>query len=1821
MRKCYLLPLFFLLLCISCDNKQEKPIQSELSPFFSVPTLISKGDNISISLTNGASFSDSTSTKIFKFEPALKGKWVKTDPYTFVFSPESHLRSGEKYLLTVKNKGISGLPDTPSEIKLAISVIEQDYEVSLNALRTGGTNPPSMLLSGTINTADIADLNEVKKMLRIDQGAEVNWQSESQSSFSFQINKLERKEKGYDILLSFDGESIGVERQIEKIVSIPSLSDFSILSTRVSSSDPIYISLNFSDDIKENQDLTGLFQLEEDANARVTVQGNEVRIFPTKKFTGTKNLTINPGLVNTFGYRLETTIRRTLSFENPDPEIRLVGNGSILPSTKGLYFPFEAIGLNAVHVHIVKIHETNVPQFFQVNNYNGSDQTIRVGKPVFEGQVSLIENDLNASPGDWNRYHLDLSRFFEAEKGAVYQVTLSMRPDDAAFPCGDVAAYKPGESNKEKDWSIYEDDGFSSYGSYRDYYYPPGYQWSERDNPCHVSYFNYNRSVSTSLLASDIGLIAKIGSDNQVNIYTTSLASAQPIPADIEILDYQLQTLSRGKANSDGFFRVTPDNRPFLAIAMLDGQKSYLKLDDASSLSTSNFDVSGSRISKGLKGFIYGERGVWRPGNDIYLTFMLEDQNNQIPDDYPVKFELRDPSGKLKDEQVANQGLNKVYSFKTKTEGEDKTGNWLANVSIGNQTFSKQLKVETIKPNRLKINLEFSRDAFYISDGKISFLLSANWLTGLSAGALDAQVELNGFTSNTTFKGYPNYVFDMSFRDFYMDQRMIFDGQLNQDGSTQVNFSPSSIDEAPGKLRLRFDTKVFEPGGNFSIYSQSVDYYPYASFVGIKAPEPGEYGMLDRQKNHEFQIATVSDKGTGLSKNVKVDIYRMGWRWWWDQQDDYEASYITRSEERPVISKRVNTTNGKGSLEINGRDMEWGRHMMVVTDIQSGHQAADIFYMGWSEGEKGGLGASFLSVTTSKDSYEVGDKIEVKLPSSVEGRALITIENGSSVLDQFWINTQPGNTDFSFEATESMTPNIYLSVTLIQPHANTENDLPIRLYGILPLTVENQGSRLNPEIRMANELSPGKKVDIRISEEKGQPMTYTLAVVDEGLLDITGFQTPDPWSYFNQKEALGVKTWDVYDEVLGAYGGRLERLLAIGGGAELESTEPKQRDDRFKPVVQFMGPFQLQPGKSATHSFTMPQYIGSVKTMVVARSGEKYGNADQTTPVIQPLMILGTLPRVLGPGETIDLPVNLQRFDPSITRASVKVATEGIYSIKGATSQNVNLTSDTETTYFQLEVEEKTGSGTIQLQAEGSGNQAAHEISIASRNPNPPQTEVFVKQLSKGETLNYEVELFGIEGTNSASFTISTLPALNLEKRLKYLIRFPHGCIEQTTSSVFPQLFLGDLMDLNVSKKVEIEQNIKAGINRISTFQTYDGGFAYWPGSGDANHWGTNYATHFLVEAQKKGYYVPGEMIGDALTFLKNNARGWMKSDSRYNDDMIQAYRLYILALAGKADLSSMNRMRNLSDLSVQAIDRLAAAYAATGRENVATDLMQKSQNMDRKKTYDYWYTYGSEERDLSMLIETYVEMGKYELAFENIRTLASSLSSDEWLSTQTTAYALLAVGKFVARQESSEKISIEYTYGSESQSVDANAKMISLDLNVKGTKGDKLILTNNSGGSVFVTVTRSGTPMPGKEIASEKDLSISVSYFDDSGSPVRPDQLSIGTNITARVNVRNTTPSTIREIALTHIVPSGYEIKNERLLGENTPGQVEYQDIRDDRVLSYFDLRPNQSISVEVKMTASYGGKFYLPSITAEAMYDASKYAKTEGKWIEVTK
>lgn len=1772
--------------------------------------------------------------QVLSFSPALKGELNWVTDRVIEFRPNASLSSGAAYSakLNLKDLGIE-VPADKETFEFMFETIQQDFDIRITGLVSDKDQPMrKQVLKGEVLTADFADTSKIAKSLSARQpgsGLSIQWDFDKNAgtNHSFTISGAERKEESSNVTYQFNGSALSVNRTSNGTVEIPALNDFKVVSSKVFKIGNPYVLLSFSDPLNEGQDLQGLITLEDDLNLRFSVDENEVKVYTSSNLIGLKKLSVFPGIKNRLDYKMQNSFDTNVSFAQTKPELKIANKGTILPSTDGLVLPFDAVNLRAVDVTVIRIFQENVIQFLQTNSLNGDDQLRSVGRPIHESRVVLDESGILDLMG-WNRFNLDISDLIETEPGAIYQVRLNFKKAYSLYNCGSGELDElPLEGEMSDDnWASYDGENRGSYDSYYNYGYNSNYSWRERDDPCSDSYYyGNNRIVKTNILASDLGLIAKIGNNRKLTAFVTDLKTTKPIAnAVIQVYDFQQEIIESLTTDSEGKVELDLVRKPFVLTASRGQEKGYLKLWDGQSLSLSSFNVGGARVQRGIKGFIYGERGVWRPGDNIYLNFLLEDADENLPSDHPVVMELVDPSGNVKVRKVETDALNGFYHFPLKTNDDAPTGNWLARVKIGGTEFTKRIKIETVKPNRLKIDLKFNKDRITVGNSALKGDLNVKWLSGAPAKSLKAEFDVFLNPTKTKFSDYPNYMFDDQAKEFRSETESIFSGTIDDKGHADINVSMNKKANSPGMLMATFSGKVFEPGGDFSIDQFSIPFYPYESFVGIKKPEGDRKGQLLTEKDHMMEVVSVDGEGKPLDKKgLVLEVYKLNWRWWWDRSSDNLANYISRNYNQPYDRQRVETVDGKATVALNIPNGDWGRYYVRVRDTESGHSAGAITYFDWpgwaDEGRPGG--AALLNFSTDAQDYQVGELVKINIPASSEGRALVSIESGSKVVASYWVDTKEGANEFTFETTREMVPNAYVNTTLLQPHAQTRNDLPIRLYGIVPINVSDPTTKLSPEITLNDVLEPESKVTVKVSEQNGNPMTYTIAVVDEGLLDITRFKTPNPWSTFFARQALGVKTWDIYDEVIGAYNGDLSRLLALGGDGSAASPE-KVKANRFKPVVMHLGPFELEKGKTGTHSFQMPNYVGSVRTMVIAGQDGAYGMTEKATSVRKPLMVLGTLPRVVGPGEKIKLPVSVFAMESNIKDVQISVKGNDLLKIVNGDVKALRFDEiGDQVVDFEFEVSEAIGVGEVEIIATSGREKATYKVEVQVRNPNPFITDVTELILQPGEDWKNAFEQVGMVGTNELALELSVIPPINLGKRLDYLMRYPHGCIEQTTSSVFPQLFLTDITELTDQEVANLQQNVKAGIDRIGKFQTATGGFAYWPGNSDENDWGTNYAGHFLLEAADKGYFVPSNLLSNWKKFQRKKARSWSRY-REYNDDLVQAYRLYALAKAQVPELGAMNRLREDQKLSIDAKWRLAAAYALVGRAQVAREIIEELPKESPRRS-NYYY-YGSRLRDNAMILETLGLLKMQNEGLTLLRSVAKELSEDRWMSTQTTAYALLSVIKFAGVDQTNKGVEASYELDNgAAQQVNSARPIVLVDAPIKAAETTTARVENKGNGVLFVRVIRRGQPLTGQERPAEEGLRLSVTYTDRNGNVIDPNTLDQGADFTAEVSVYNPgTKGVYKDLALSQIFPSGWEILNDRL--NEIPGAVQkvdydYRDIRDDRVFTYFDLRPNERKKFKVALNATYAGQYYLPAVKVEAMYDDTINARTSGQWVKV--
>ena len=1856
--------LFFLLLMIvsfsSCTRTQKDIIPSaEYAPYVNAYTggVISQNSTIRIELTHEQPMVDLNNElkeNPFSFSPSLKGKayWVSNNTIEFV-PEEGTLKPGSLYECTFQLGKFVEVDKKLKEFNFSFRVQERNFTLSIEPLPITDAQPDEINIKGEICFSDIVKKEEVEKILTVKDGNNKSYPVEiiptdNLTRYQFCINQIPRDTEDYQLTITANGSPARIDQTQSEEVLIPAKDSFRFLSATRIDEPENGIEVVFSAPLSDTQDLKGLIEIPELSSSVFQIKENRVFIYFEANQLSKLTLNIHEGVKSSQGKTLGTSHSISFSEINLKPQVEMLTTAAILPDSKSLIIPFRAVNLYAVDLSVIRIFENNVLMFMQTNSLASANELRRSGRLVYK-KTLWLGKDTSKDIYNWENYSIDLAGLIRQEPGAIYRVILSFRQEYSAYPCGGVDNQDikfadnntpdglmkvSGSALSEADEAVW--DTPEAY-----YYYNGGtmdwsvYRWKERDNPCHPSYYmNSDRAAACNIFASNLGMIVKRNSLNKLWIAVSNILDTNPVgKAQVTVYNFQLQPIGKGETNGEGFVEISSKGTPFIVVAEAEKQKAYVRVVDGEEQSVSRFDVGGKEIQKGLKGFIYGERGVWRPGDTLHISFILEDREKRIPDKHPVALEIYNPKGQFYTKMISTQGMNGFYTFDVPTQAGDPTGLWNAYIKVGGTTFHKGLRIETIKPNRLKINLTLPK-ILQSTDKNVTVPLASAWLTGATASKLKAKVEMSLSKVNTQFKNYGQYIFNDPATDFTTIKTDVFDGILNAEGKAGVTLKVPAATNAPGMLNATFTTRVFEPGGDASIYTQSIPFSPFVSYVGINLNQPkGKY--IETDKDHVFDIVTVNSQGQPVNRsNLEYKIYRISWSWWWENSEESFGTYINNSSITPVASGKLQTSGGKTTFKFRVDYPSWGRYLVYVKDKDSGHATGGTIYVDWPESrgrsnKTDPSGIKMLTFSLDKDSYEIGETATAIIPAAAGGRALVSIENGSSVLHREWIEvTNEGDTKYTFEITPEMTPNVYLHISLLQPHAQTINDLPIRMYGIAPVFVTNRQTVLQPQIQMPEVLRPETDFNVTVSEKSGKPMTYTLAIVDDGLLDLTNFKTPDPWNEFYSREALGIRTWDMYDNVLGASAGAYSSLFSVGGDATLKPADAKA--NRFKPVVKFIGPFYLEKGRQQTHTLKLPMYVGSVRAMVVAGQDGAYGNAEKTAFVRTPLMLLSTLPRVLSIQEEITVPVNVFAMEKQVKNVTVSLqASGGGVQIEGSHQQSLtfNRPGD-QLVFFTLKTGNKTGKATIKLTASGGGQQTKETIEIEVRNPNPIVTLRSSEWIETGQNKELSYQLGSLSANNQIKLEVSRIPSVDISRRFDFLYNYQHHCTEQLTSKALPLLFIAQFKTIDTREAEKIKANVQEAIRQIYARQLPNGGFVYWPGNAVADEWISSYTGMFLTLAQEKGYAVHANVLNKWKRFQRAAAQNWRMPQEANNwqqwqSELQQAFRLYTLALAGAPEYGAMNRMKEQPGLSIQAKWRLAAAYALTGKMKPAEELVYNAETTVIPYS-SMNQIYGSSDRDEAMILETLLLMNRERDALQQAKVVSKNLSQENWFSTQSTAFALMAMGRLAEKLSGS--LDFTWTWNGKQQPAVKSAKAVFEKEISTSPKSGTVAVKNQGKGALSVDLITRTQLLNDTLPAISDNLRMDIRYASMDGKPMSVNDIRQGTDFTAIASISNTSGTTdYTNLALTHIIPSGWEVYNERMTvpeaepqettdsSGNVSGQYTYQDIRDDRVLTYFNLRRGETKIFTIRLQATYAGNFILPAVQCEAMYDVNVQARSK--------
>lgn len=1751
----------------------------------------------------------------FSFEPSISGTAQWKDERTLQFKPSKPLAYRQNYSakLTMKTLFDKWHAQSPQTFDFEFTVAAPELVEYNGDFHLKNQSDPSILFYKAILTFSehytVEDVRDSVKLTADGANLELSVEKNAKGEFICTTSDIKRTAKRKIFVFNVNKKNLDLNENYKNTFALEPLGIFVPTGwTVIEDRDHPSFKIQFTDDVDMTQDVTGLIRMEPDMAIKTKITEKSVYISGAFVYGQKYTIVVDKGVRSKWGIKTNQKYSKTIDLKDIKPQLAFSGHGVFLPTANEQVLRFQTINLKSVRVEIKKVFENNLGQFLQTEkldalrdrNAEFDDYYVqRVGVVVWDTKLE-IGNERNR----WLQQEIDLKELFKKGDKALYLVSVRFNNEDMLY-----------------DRTTGNNDGYS------DSYY---------SDPANDGYVYRHGRIYKPVIQNDIGLTYK-KSGNKHLVFATDIASAKPLPGvQVTLFTYQNEKVDTLTTDSNGFADFSSVSKSIYYIV---GEKSIsravIKCNEMG-WNLSAFEIGGEKIdASGISAFIYTERGVYRPGDPVNFSVIARQNGKAIADGHPITISVINPKNQTVYTTTSTDGKNGLYVFPFSTRQEDMTGNWRAVFTIGTNSFTHELKVETVVANRLRVNIEPSKTIISQTDKKIDIKISSQYLMGNPAAGLEASLSVRVDHIEKKFKSFPGFMFTNQSETFTPLESVISDGNLQDNGEMLASWDIPDFNNPPSALSAELESRVVERGGRGVIRTVYLPINPYPFYVGIEKPEPGRsYGTIGSAMS--FRTICVSTDGTAVSgRQLTYTIYKNSYSWWWeyDEASNRQLRFKSDKNTEKVSEGKISSASQPSSLSYTPE--YWGEYLLEIRDA-AGHTAGMFFsaYY-WGDSAAARKGADIISIKTDKTTYRPGENVYISFPAPAEGTVLISVEKGNKILDarHYPLKTIEGIMRIPVPVTDEMLPNAYISVSVIQPHAQTVNDRPIRVYGVVPITVEDPRTHHNVIISAPDRLAPNEQFSIDVQTADKLPTQFTIAVVDEGLLDLTDFKTPNPWKWFFRREALSVTTFDLYDSIIGANKGDVYKRFSVGGDMDAYRLgQQGEKVQRFKPVCLFKGPITTDKNGYSRVTFDMPNYIGSVRVMVIASDNNRYGITEKPIPVKTPLMIMPTLPRFIGSGDVVNVPVTVFATEADVKNVSVNIAVEGPVTVTGEKRKHLTFSKiGDDDVFFSLKADSAIGKATITITATSGSYKAKETIEIAVQHPAPRIFQTITRDGKPGQTTTLTVPGSGIEGSNTALIRISRIPKIDLGRRLTWLIHYPYGCVEQTTSSVFPQLYLKDIVKTSEKQAKSIDANINAAIQRLTRFQLPSGGFSYWPGAKDVNIWGTNYAGHFLYEAKQAGYSVPESMLTEWLKFQKSRAQS---SDDTFTE---RVYRLYLLALAGSPQMGPMNIIRENHIKKLSNLDRwlLGGAYKLAGSEKVALEIIREA-TFNIKEYNEFGGTYGSAARDKAMMLD--ILMGFKD--WKNVRSLfdelALRLESEEWYSTQTSAYMLLAMGKYM-RSMSGDKNERKLLDGTitltDGAKVPFSTEDITFSIPIEKDFGKSVSVAFSSKTNVpmpYVTVEWSGIPAQPILPTTSENLTLSINAYTEDGIRFDPTTTTQGDRFWAHIAVTRTDKNsfTIENCALVQILPAGWEIENTRLSGEDIPSWADnlvlnretYTDIRDDRIMWFFDYpRREQRIDFLVKINAVTSGTFTLPSTLVEAMYNNKFRATFSGRKVTV--
>jgi alpha-2-macroglobulin len=1745
-----------------------------------------------------------TTTPFLEFSPPLTGAFVWQDTSRLVFSPDGGFPGDARFQVKLNRAlllQLSGAPSFAGEETFAFSTetftlrgAEFFYD-RIGAQRVVG-------IKANLEFTYAVDPAEAAKALHITVDKEAITTARVLTTtpnrlIAVEVGPVTQTEKSRDVIVTVDealvstetGTHVKLERPLQ--FALPPLAEMKIYGHEFGSDGTAgWIRLRTSQEV-DVASAKNFLVLDPERAFAVEGDGGTLTLRGAFEPGSSFHLVVKKGLESILGGRTQNDYEADVVIGNIAPSFGFASSSGVYMLLAGRReLALTTINLPRLYVRISQVYQNNLLFFLEQGRYYDYDWEDDGGDGTYTRKYRY-------NVGNFGRQIVEDTITTTA---AINREVTTLLPLEPALHTGYKGFYVVEIADPEKRW----------------------------------------RTTSKLISISNIGLIVK-ESAGEVLVFASSLENARPLPdVQVSLVSTTNQTMGTQKTDRDGVARFSnyremkADFELKLVTAELDGDFNFINLPDYR-VESSRFPVDGKRSSGSLyDAMLYGDRNIYRPGEKIILSGVVRELTQGVPAGIPVRVRLTNPRGTVLMEQ--QHTLNAGGSFETsyQTLPTAPSGTYRFELSTGNNLYltDYQVSVEDFVPDRLRVSLTPSTESASPGD-KITYALQAfNFFGPPAAGRsweLEATFQILPFVS----KAFPDFRFRNDAATEYSADPHIVQGTTDNDGKATMEFPLPKELTSTGVLRARARAAVFDESGRPVYQIAQTTVYPTSYYIGVRQSGASYVAPNTAQKMRLIAVDRDDKPIDGFRANIAM--VRREWHSVLRQHPGTGTlRYVSEKREVPVKSEVV--TLGATPYEYTYTVPRSGEYVVRVgKEGEPGYNEFSFYSYSWGTTDITSFEVdpeARVDIVLDKKVYAPGEKAKVLFQAPFNGTMLVTVER-NSVLSYRYLDVVNNAAAMELNVDEAFLPNVYITAVLFRPV--TGQNIPLMAgHGFAPLLVEMPSNRLVVTVTAPERVRPKTRQTVTVNTGGEKEVYVTLAAVDEGICQVKNYKTPDPYGHFYAKKALETVTFDFFKHLIAESGKAPGSSSGGGDDAAAAKRVNPLGVQRFKPLALWSGILTSAADGTVRVPLDIPEFSGELRLMAFAYKGGRYGSAAQPMKVSDPVVLTPSLPRFLSPGDSVMMQVTAFNTTGKPAALTLNVETSGgVVAVTSTATLTVGPNQE-RFVRFPLRATGQVGKAVVRVHTTAFGEKLESVTEIPVRPGAPFAADAITGVIEAGTSASQTVADAYLPYERRAYLTLSQFPVGQFARQLKGLVGYPHGCLEQTVSKAFPQIYLRDIATVLAPEILQSGSPayfVNEALTKVAALQNSDGSFAYWPDGGFTNEWTSVYATHFLLEAKRSGYAVNEGVLKSALLGLGTMARG-RKTEDLYTYEQQKVvvrriaarstlYALFVLSLAGTPEKSMMNFYRTeKSLLTDDTRSLLAAAFALSGDRKAYGELLpaQFTPEETRRTTGE---SFDSPVRAAALMLYVMLETDPNNPEIPRVMEYLSRLyKTNGWFSTQDDAFTLLAFGK-AARMASAA--TVEGTVKSGGKEHPYRGGTMKVDLS---DFGGKVTTTLRGQGKVYYTLVTEGIRKDGKVKIEDRNLQVRREHLDRSGKAVDLRHVRQNSLIVVKLSV-TAGVDLLENVAISDLLPAGFEIDNPRITETTTYPFTAQQttprsmDIRDDRINLYTGFAGGKRHQVFYYVVrAVTAGTFQYPPVVAEAMYDGQYYSASGQTTLVVT-